>query len=65
MVKKIWKTGVKSYAEFYGKYPCHRVVNYASRLAAGWKEQRFLLLDEGVFFNNGNHVDIKKCQWDC
>ena len=56
---------VLSYAEFYGKYPCHRVVNYCGRLAPGWKEQRFLLLDEGVFFKNENHVDMKKCQWDC
>ena len=56
---------VLSYAEFYGKYPCHRVVNYAGRLAPGWKEQRFLLLDEGVFFKDENHVDMKKSQWDC
>ena len=55
---------VLSYAEFYGKYPCHRVVNYAGRLVPGWREQRFLLLDEGVFFKNEDHVDMKKCQWD-
>ena len=35
---------ILSYSEFYGKYPCHRVVNYAGRLAPGWKEQKFLLL---------------------
>ena len=56
---------VLSCAEFYGKYPCHRVVNYSGRLVPGWKEQRFLLLDEGVFFKNENHVDMKKSQWDC
>ena len=28
---------VISHAEFYGKYPCHRVVNYAGRLVPGWK----------------------------
>ena len=50
--------------EFYGKYPCHRVVNYVGRLAPGWKEQKFLLLDEGVFFKNENNVDMKKSQWD-
>lgn len=55
---------ILSYSEFYGKYPCHRVVNYAGRLASGWKEQKFLLLDEGVFFKNENHVDMKKSQWD-
>ena len=55
---------VLSMAEFYGKYPCHRVVNYAGRLAPGWKEQRFLLLGEGVSFKDENHVDMKKNQWD-
>ena len=56
---------VLSMAEFYGKYPCHRVVNYAGRLAPGWKEQRFLLFEEGISFKDENHVDIKKNQWDC
>ena len=51
---------VLSQAEFYGKYPCHRVVNHAGR----WKEQRFLLLGEGVSFKDENHVDMKKNQWD-
>lgn len=55
---------VLSQAEFYVKYPCHRVVNYAGRLAPGWKEQRFLLLGEGVSFKDENHVDMKKNQWD-
>lgn len=56
---------VLSHAEFYGKYPCHRVVNYTGRLVPGWKEQRFLLLEEGISFKDENHVDIKKNQWDC
>lgn len=56
---------VISHAEFYGKYPCHRVVNYAGRLVPVWKEQRFLLLEEGISFKDENHVDIKKNQWDC
>ena len=34
---------VLSMAEFYGRYPCHRVVNHAGRLAPGWKEQKGLL----------------------
>lgn len=55
---------VLSQAEFYGEYPCHRVVNYAGRLAPGWKEQRFLLLEEGVSFKDENHVDMKKNQWE-
>ncbi|SMC26355.1 methylated-DNA-protein-cysteine methyltransferase related protein [Clostridium acidisoli DSM 12555] len=56
---------VLSRAEFYGKYPCHRVVNHAGRLVPGWPEQRFLLLDEGVSFKDENHVDMKENQWNC
>lgn len=55
---------VLSHAEFYGKYPCHRVVNYAGRLVPGWHEQKELLLEEGVSFKDENHVDIKKHKWD-
>lgn len=36
---------VLSHAEFYGKYPCHRVVNQAGRTALGWREQKFHLTD--------------------
>ena len=54
---------VLSMAEFYGDYPCHRVVNHAGRLAPGWDVQKQLLLDEGVELKDENHVDIKKYQW--
>lgn len=30
---------VLSQMEFYGRYPCHRVVNHAGRVAPGWQEQ--------------------------
>ncbi len=56
---------VLSMAEFYGEYPCHRVVNHGGRLVPGWQEQAYLLQSEGVPFKNENHVDIKLCQWDC
>lgn len=56
---------VLSRAEFYGKYPCHRVVNHAGRLVPGWQEQKIKLLDEGVTFKNESHVDMKKNQWNC
>lgn len=52
-------------AEFYGKYPCHRVVNHAGRLVPGWREQKDLLLAEGIGFKDEIHVDIKKYQWEC
>ena len=29
---------VLSQAEFYGRYPCHPVVNHAGRLVPGWQE---------------------------
>jgi methylated-DNA-protein-cysteine methyltransferase-like protein len=54
---------VLSMAEFYGSYPCHRVVNHAGRLAPGWSEQRDLLEAEHVPMKNEAHVDIKVCQW--
>jgi methylated-DNA-protein-cysteine methyltransferase-like protein len=55
---------VLSRAEYYGKYPCHRVVNHAGRLAPHFPEQRHLLEDEGVKFRDETHVDMKKYQWD-
>lgn len=56
---------VLSMSQYYGDYPCHRVVNHAGRLAPGWTEQRFLLENEGVTFKNENHVDLKRFQWQC
>ena len=55
---------VLSMAEFYGKYPCHRVVNQAGRTAPGWREQRELLEDEGVRFKDNGCVDMKEYQWE-
>ena len=56
---------VLSMAEFYGDYPCHRVVNHAGRTAPGWHEQRRLLEAEGVEFRENGCVDMKKYRWDC
>ena len=56
---------VLSRAEFYGEYPCHRVVNHAGRIAPGWWEQRLLREDEGVQFKENGCVDMKKYQWKC
>lgn len=52
-------------SQYYGNYPCHRVVNHAGRLAPGWTEQQFLLENEGVTLKNENHVDLKRFQWQC
>ena len=56
---------VLSRAEFYGEYPCHRVVNHAGRIAPGWWEQRLLLEVVGVQFKENGCVDMKKYQWKC
>ena len=55
---------VLSMAEYYGRYPCHRVVNHAGRLVPGWHGQRQLLLKENVPFKDESHVNLTKCQWD-
>lgn len=54
---------VLSMAEFYGEYPCHRVVNHAGRLAPHFRDQRYLLEQEGVQFKENGLVDMKKFQW--
>ena len=56
---------VLSMAQFYGNYPCHRVVNHAGRLAPRFPEQRERLIAEGVTFRENGCVDMKKHQWQC
>ncbi len=55
---------VLSMADFYGRYPCHRVVNSQGRPVPGWREQRILLENEGVTFKDNGYVDIKKHLWE-
>ena len=55
---------VLSRAEYYGSFPCHRVVNHAGRLAPGLPEQADLLRQEGVPMKDDTHVDLKKCRWE-
>lgn len=55
---------VLSQAEFYGSYPCYRVVNHAGRLVPGWAEQRALLEAEGAIMKDDCHVDLKQCGWE-
>lgn len=56
---------ILSRAEYFGNYPCHRVVNHAGRLAPHWPGQRRLLEEEGVAFKENGCVDMKKCRWEC
>lgn len=51
-------------SQFYGEYPCHRVVNAVGRLVPGWNEQAALLTEEGVELKDDGHVDMKRYQWD-
>ncbi len=56
---------VLSMAEYYGDFPCHRVVNHAGRLAPHFYEQRERLRAEGITFKRNGNVDMKKHQWEC
>ena len=50
---------------YYGRYPCHRVVNHAGRTAPGFTSQRELLEAEGVAFRENGCVDLPGYLWDC
>ena len=56
---------VLSMAQYYGNYPCHRVVNHAGRLAPHFPEQRERLMEEGVTFRENGYVDMQKHQLQC
>lgn len=56
---------VLSISQRYGEYPCHRVVNHAGRLAPYFREQKELLIGEGVGFKENGCVDMDKYMWDC
>ena len=53
---------VLSMAQFYGDYPCHRVVDHAGRPAPGFTEQVPRLLAEVVPLSANGRVDMKKYQ---
>ncbi|MDF9866634.1 methylated-DNA-protein-cysteine methyltransferase-like protein [Bacilli bacterium PM5-3] len=52
-----------SMSQYYGSFPCHRVVNANGRCAIHWPEQRFLLENENITFKKNGNVDLKKHQW--
>ncbi|MCM1273288.1 MAG: methylated-DNA--[protein]-cysteine S-methyltransferase [Clostridium sp.] len=54
---------ILSLSEFYGQYPCHRVVNCNGRIAPYFTEQKKLLEHEGISFKNETCVDIQKYKW--
>jgi Predicted methylated DNA-protein cysteine methyltransferase len=53
-----------SFADRYGEYPCHRVVNSNGRLVEGWYKQRELLLNENITFKKCGNVNLKENLWD-
>ena len=55
---------VLSMAQYYGDYPCHRVVNHAGRPAPGFPEQVPRLLAEGVPLDPSGRVNMARYQWE-
>ncbi len=55
---------ILSMSEYFGDYPCHRVVSTNGRIAPNFKEQKELLSNEGVIFKNELHVDMKHHKWE-
>ncbi len=60
------KVGWALHANTDRNVPCHRVVNKDGKLASGfafggYKEQKELLLNEGVVFKDEMNVDLNKC----
>ena len=51
-------------AQYYGQYPCHRVVNHAGRTAPGWRDQTEFLRREGVHFKENGYIDLRIHQWN-
>ncbi len=56
---------ILSMSEYYGHYPCHRVVNRNGRTAPGFYDQRRRLEAEGVEFKTNGCADMKRYRWDC
>lgn len=54
---------VLSMSNYYGDYPCHRVVNHQGRLAPFWQEQKILLEKENITIKENGCVDLKKYGW--
>lgn len=55
---------VLSHGEYYGRYPCQRVVNAQGSCAKNWPQQPALLQAEGVVFRENGSVDLQQCRWN-
>lgn len=56
---------ILSMAEYFGDYPCHRVVDHAGRTAPRFEDQKRLLEEEGVTFKADGCVDMAEHRWIC
>lgn len=54
---------ILSMSQYYGQYPCHRVVNHAGRTVPGWPEQAELLVEEEVGFKENGCVELSEFRW--
>ncbi len=54
---------ILSHSEFWGEFPCHRVVHSDGSLVAGWDEQKQLLINEGITFLKNNKVNMSLHKW--
>lgn len=55
---------ILSMSQYYGEFPCHRVVNFNGRCAPNWDEQKNLLKNESITFKKNGLVDLNKHQWE-
>ncbi len=55
---------IMSNADYFGNYPCYRVLHSDGSLVPFWQEQRVLLEAEGVSFLANGKVNMRKCQWE-
>ncbi len=53
---------ILSNSEYFGEYPCHRIIHSDGRLVNGWESQASLLEGEGIIVIK-NKVDMKKYQF--
>lgn len=54
---------------YFGDVPCHRVVNRNGEISSGFvfggsMEQRKMLEEEGILFENDGKIDLKKYLWE-
>lgn len=53
---------ILSNADYFGSFPCHRVVHNTGELVKGWTQQKDLLQEENVIVLN-NKVNMKQYKW--